>query len=204
MYQGGAIYVDHASKFITIQHQTSLSAADTVKGKLTFDRDTYTVGVILQQFPTDNGIFTSKEFMADLMDSEQSVRFSGVGAAHQNGSAERNIQTIVNMARTMMLHTALHSPSGFITADLWPMATTPLGYTTIYPPWKLVLRPLKSGVAAHNTVARFSLIATSGVAPSLFWNPSFKREASRYQNGHPEVAKESLLDSPSCTPRSLA
>jgi transposase InsO family protein len=78
--------------------------------------------VILQQFHTDNGIFTSKEFMEDLMDSEQSVRFSGVGAAHQNGSAERNIQTIANMARTMMLHAALRSPSGFITADLWPMA----------------------------------------------------------------------------------
>jgi hypothetical protein len=122
MYQGGAIYVDHASKFISIQHQTSLSAADTVKGKLTFERDAYTVGVILQQFHTDNGVFTSKEFMENLMGSEQSVRFSGVGAAHQNGSAERNIQTIVNMARTMMLHAALRSPSGFITADLWPMA----------------------------------------------------------------------------------
>ena len=123
MYQGDAIYVDHASKFISIQHQTSLSAADTVKGKLTFERDAYTVlGVILQQFHTDNGVFTSKEFMADLMGSEQSVRFSGVGAAHQNGSAERNIQTIVNMARTMMLHAALCSPSGFISANLWPMA----------------------------------------------------------------------------------
>jgi hypothetical protein len=56
--------------------------------------------------------------MADLMDSEQSVRFSGVGAAHQNGSAERNIQTIVNMAHTVMLHAALCcSPSGFITAN---------------------------------------------------------------------------------------
>lgn len=122
MYQGGAIYVDHASKFISIQHQTSLSAADTVKGKLSYERDAYTVGVILQQFHTDNGVFTSKEFMADLMNSEQSVRFSGVGAAHQNGSAERNIQTIVNMARTMMLHAALRSPSGYISPDLWPMA----------------------------------------------------------------------------------
>jgi hypothetical protein len=122
IYQVSAIYVDHASKFITIQNQTSLSAADIVKGKLTFKRDAFTIGVILQQFHTDNGVFTSKEFMADLMDSEQSVRFSGVGAAHQNGSAEHNIQTIVNMACTMMLYAALRSPSGFISADLWPMA----------------------------------------------------------------------------------
>ena len=28
----------------------------------------------------------------------------------------------MNMARTMMLHMALRSPSGFITADLWAMA----------------------------------------------------------------------------------
>ena len=60
--------------------------------------------------------------MADLMDSEKSVRFSGVGAAYQNGSAERNIQTIVNMAHTIMLHAALRSLSIFISTDLWPMA----------------------------------------------------------------------------------
>jgi hypothetical protein len=59
MYQGGAIYVDHASKFITIQHQTSLSAAKTMKGKLTFERDAYTVGVILQQFHTDKPMASS-------------------------------------------------------------------------------------------------------------------------------------------------
>ena len=161
MYQGGAIYVDHASKFITIQHQTSFSAANTVKGKLTFEHDAYTVGVILQQFHTDSGIFTLKEFIADLMHSEQSVRFSGVGAAHQNRSAERNIQTILNMAPTMMLHAALHSPSGFISTDLWPMA-------------------MKHTVWLYNGIPSLE----TGLAPIEVWSHSTQRSRALLSNCH--------------------
>jgi hypothetical protein len=50
------------------------------------------------------------------------VRFSGVGTGHQNGVAERGIKTVVNMARTMLLHAAIHGPDGFVSTQLWPMA----------------------------------------------------------------------------------
>ena len=52
---------------------------------------------------------------------EQIHRFAGVGAHHHNGCAERSIQTIMSIARTIMLHAAIHWPD---TADptLWPMA----------------------------------------------------------------------------------
>ena len=45
----------------------------------------------------------------------------GVGAHHQNGHAETSIRTIMTMARTMMLHAAVHWPD-MADPALWPMA----------------------------------------------------------------------------------
>lgn len=51
---------------------------------------------------------------------KQTITFSGVGAHHQNGIAERAIQTISNMARANMVHATLHWPDhSFI--SLWPL-----------------------------------------------------------------------------------
>ena len=122
MFHGGAIFVDHASGYVGLRHQVPLSSTDTIKAKVDFERFTYHDGVYIQQYHTDNGVFNSKDFMKELIDSQQQVRFSGVGTGHQNGVAERGTQTVVNMARTMMLHAAMKSPEGFIITELWPMA----------------------------------------------------------------------------------
>lgn len=49
------------------------------------------------------------------------ICFARVGAHHHNSNAERAIQTIMSIARTMMLHSAIHWPD---VADptLWPLA----------------------------------------------------------------------------------
>jgi hypothetical protein len=52
---------------------------------------------------------------------EQVIRFAGTGAHHHNTIAEQNIQTIMPIARTMMLHAAVHWPD-VADACLWPMA----------------------------------------------------------------------------------
>jgi hypothetical protein len=36
-YCGGAIFVDHATGYISVQHQQTFGAADTVKAKLQFE-----------------------------------------------------------------------------------------------------------------------------------------------------------------------
>jgi transposase InsO family protein len=69
----------------------------------------------------DNGVFGSAEFRSHCCSLGQSIRFSGVGAHHQNGITERAIRTVTNMARANMLHATLHWPDrSFI--DLWPLA----------------------------------------------------------------------------------
>jgi hypothetical protein len=59
--------------------------------------------------------------MEDLEDRQQTIHFSGVGAHHQNGIAERAIFTIPESARAMILHAAIHWPEE-TTMDLWPLA----------------------------------------------------------------------------------
>ena len=50
------------------------------------------------------------------------MSFSGVGAHHQNGVAERSIRTVTSWARTMMLHAVLHWPEHAHALSLWPFA----------------------------------------------------------------------------------
>ena len=50
-------------------------------------------------------------YKEDCWHEQQAQSFLGVGAQHQNAHAERDIQTISNWARHMMVHAAIHWPS---------------------------------------------------------------------------------------------
>ena len=73
----------------------SLAAPDTVKAKLKYEREAVQLGVQVQKYHGDNGIFTAQEFQVELEKAEQKMTLSGVGAHHQNGIAERAIRTVV-------------------------------------------------------------------------------------------------------------
>lgn len=121
MFNGGMIFVDHATGYVDCRHQVSLNAIDTIKSKISFEREAFHDGVKIQAYHSDNGIFTSKAFMEELIRTNQTIRFAGAGAGHQGGVAERGIRTIVTMARTMMLHAALRHGDA-IKQELWPQA----------------------------------------------------------------------------------
>ena len=90
--------------------------------KLTFEREAQSQGVVIKGYHTDNGIFNSTEFMEELLKKQQKIRFSGAGASHQNGAAERAIKTVVTTARTMLMYAALICPEDILSTDLCPMA----------------------------------------------------------------------------------
>jgi hypothetical protein len=48
------------------------------------------------------------DFVADLESKGQTIDYSGTGARHQNGVAERAIQTVTRWARSMFLHSIIH------------------------------------------------------------------------------------------------
>ena len=80
------------------------------------------MSVIPQSYLSDNGkAFTSKEFSSELSSLHQSSSFSGVGAHHSNGLAENTIKRITAIARTMIIHSAIHWPD-VADSSLWPLA----------------------------------------------------------------------------------
>ena len=124
MYTGGAIFVDHASSYTWIGFQTHLNTHETLRVKDSFELFFRDTGVVPIQCLTDNGsAFTSKAYTKSLQEFAQLYMFAGIGAHHHAGVAERAIQTIMSIARTMMLHAAIHWPE-MADTTLWPMAVS--------------------------------------------------------------------------------
>ena len=121
MYCGGTIFCDIASKKIEVFPQVSLSANETIRSKHEFERESLYSGVQVMDYVSDNGVYTSQEFMKELQQEGQGLKLCGVGAHHQNGVAERAIRTVVERARSMLLHAACKWP-GQVEADLWLQA----------------------------------------------------------------------------------
>ena len=118
-FSGGTLFVDAASNYVHVSHQMGSTATETIQSKLKFEREALTCGVTIQAYHTDNGVFTSKEFMRELAEKGQGIKFSGVSAQFQNGAAENAIKIVVRNARTMMIHATLRWP-GFVEKNLWP------------------------------------------------------------------------------------
>ena len=88
MFSGGCVFIEHVSGYVSIKQQVAINSTETVKAKLTFEREAQSQGVVIKGYHTDNGIFNSSEFMENLLNNQQKIRFSGAGASHQNGAAE--------------------------------------------------------------------------------------------------------------------
>ena len=122
-YVGGTLFVDCATGYIHCVHQTTLNALETLLAKQKFEQDAMLHGVQVHSYLTDNGVFTAKGFIDEIQKQGQRIQFCGVSAHHQNGIAERAIKTTHSIARSMMLHSAIHWPEIY-NPSLWPFALT--------------------------------------------------------------------------------
>ena len=59
MFSGGWVLIEHAIIYVSINHQVAINATETVKAKLTFDREAQSQGVVIKGYHTDNGVFNS-------------------------------------------------------------------------------------------------------------------------------------------------
>ena len=107
MYSGRTLFVDHGSGLIRNFNQVGLGAPDTIHSKENFELEAKGMSVTVHSYYADNGIYKSKEFQKDLDKGHQILTLYGVGAHVKNGVAKRTVQTMVNSAKTMMLHQAL-------------------------------------------------------------------------------------------------
>jgi hypothetical protein len=81
-----------------------------LKGKHNFECFVKQFNVKIKHYHADNDPFGANEFKADIDIQNQELMFSGVGAHHENGVAERSIRTVTQWARAMLLHSILHWP----------------------------------------------------------------------------------------------
>ena len=59
IFSGGCVFIDHASAYVSINHQMAINATETVKAKLTFEREAQNQVLVINGYHTDNGIFNS-------------------------------------------------------------------------------------------------------------------------------------------------
>jgi hypothetical protein len=120
-FKGGCIFLDHTASYVHVEHQVGFSAVKTIRAKQGFERLCMDNGVVVQDYLTASGSFKANSFVAHINETHQKLRFCGTNARHQNGVAERSIQTISNMARAMILHASIHWKNG-CDSSLWPQA----------------------------------------------------------------------------------
>jgi hypothetical protein len=108
---------------VHVEHQFGVSAVETIRAKQSYERMCFDNGIFVQDYLTDSGAFKANKFVKHIDETHQIMRFCVTNAHHQNGVAERSIQTISNMARPMILHASIHWKDG-IDASLWPQAVT--------------------------------------------------------------------------------
>jgi GAG-pre-integrase domain/Zinc knuckle len=121
LYTGGCLFCDHATGYIFINFHVHQNVQETLEAKYRFEKHLFDYGLFVQSYHTDNGIFSAKLFINEIENHLQKIRFSGPGAHHQNGIAERSIGTIFSIARTMMIHAAIRWKD-VIEPLLWPMS----------------------------------------------------------------------------------
>ena len=87
MYKGGCLFIDNATLYVHVEHQTALTSHETLKAKERFEFACRDFGVLPQSYPSDNESgFTSQEFAQPLSTFKQTIRFAGVGAHITMGS----------------------------------------------------------------------------------------------------------------------
>jgi hypothetical protein len=159
-YKGGTVFADAASSYISLHPQVGFTATETIKSKIAFEREATTFGAKVQQYNTDNGMCTSKEFVEELSREQQTQHLSGVGAHHQNGPAENTIKNLSQQARIFMFHAAIRWPEHY-NKSLWPLA-------------------MSCAVHLHNNAPR----RQDGLCPIEIWSRS-KSDYSQLHSAHP-------------------
>jgi len=118
-YHACTFFTDHTSNKIHITLHRSTGTDEALAAKHRFEKLADEYNVKIKEYHGDNGVYATYQFKSPCELLNQRLNFSGVGAKHQNGVAERMIGTITHCAQTMLLH-AMRLWPDIITEDLWP------------------------------------------------------------------------------------
>ena len=135
-----------------------LDATETMQAKFSFERMMDQHRLKVKKYRTNNGCFSDKCFIRHCKENRQGLTFCAVGAHHQNRTVEQKNQTVVTIARTVLLHAMSVWPEA-ISVSLWSFA---LQYAAAQIDW---LNMDKLGYTPLEKLTR----CCSQVNPELFW-----------------------------------
>ena len=115
------IFVDHYSDLSYVHLQQTTNAEETLEAKHQFEVYATSHGVTVSHYHADNGRFAEHTWIEDAERQKQRMSYSGVGAHHQNGRAEKRIRDLQDLARCSLLD-ANKKWAYAIDATLWPYA----------------------------------------------------------------------------------
>jgi hypothetical protein len=97
---------------VQVDHQFVFFAVETIRAKQSYERMCLANGIFEQDYRIDSGAFKANSFVKHIHETHQLMKFCGTNAHHQNGVTGRAIQTIINMARSIVLHASMHWKDG--------------------------------------------------------------------------------------------
>ena len=93
-YKYATVFVDQASKIGYVHLQKSADADKTVEAMIAFKAFMQTMGMKVETYHADNGIFRAHKWVNACNNKGQRLTFAGVNTHHQNGVAERRIREL--------------------------------------------------------------------------------------------------------------
>jgi hypothetical protein len=120
-YKCASLFINHSSGKIFNFSQFFTSTTETLRSVAHLELQAYDEGFKIKKYHSGDGIFSSAEFKAHCEQQNQKYNYSGVGAHHQNGVAERKIKTVARWACANMLYLATHWPQQAC-SQFWPQA----------------------------------------------------------------------------------
>ena len=106
---------------ILSEHLLNFTTTETLQAKARYERRMADMGVTVQPYQAENSIFATRAFVNNIESGLRNIKFSGVGAHHQNGIAEHAIQSMLSKAQTILMHAVIRW-SSMVETNLWSMA----------------------------------------------------------------------------------
>ena len=118
-YTAPTIFVGHCSDLKYVRFMTVVTSQETLNAKECFEHFCHQDNVFTEHYHCDDGCFADKAFIDDVTKKGQTISYCAAYAHFQNGKAEKAIQDVQDMARTMLLHAKARWPDA-VHLSLWP------------------------------------------------------------------------------------
>ena len=192
IYAGDCIFVDHTTGFVHIEHMINFTATETIQAKCHFEKKMLDMGIFVQAYQSDDGIFDTAAFLEEINKELQNITFSKAGAQHENVIAKWGIQSILTRTWMLLIHAVICWPA-ISDTSLWQMAVEYVLHHHNHMPQDM-MSPLDLLLKTQSTQSHFKDMHIWGCPFAMFLTQCY-RVGTNCPNGNLSLTMASLLAS---------